>query len=343
MKTFYVVLLIVSALSALPSAGYAAAAETEKERHDRLVEGAKKEGSVVFYGSITASESETLRKAFESKYPFLKTTQFRAGSDSLLQKILTEARAGRREADVFNIRSFEGNVLVERGLFAKYASPHSKFYRDDFKDREGHWTSFYMNPATIGYNTKLVPRAEAPKDWSDLLDPKWKGQMVMDREETEWFANMLKFTGREKGLQYMRRLATQGLTFRAGHSLMAQLVAAGEFKLGVVLYTPRMEVMKKSGAPIEWVRANPVIAYHYVVGVAAHAPHPNAARLFVDFLLSREGQELLVKTARVPVRSDVKAEPPTLVEGVNMMASDISLAKDYKKYYDEYRKVFKVQ
>lgn len=327
----------------LPSNSHSVAAETEKERHDRLVEGAKKEGSVMFYGSITASESETVRKTFESKYPFLKTTQFRAGSDTLLQKVLTEARAGRHDADVYNIRSFEGNVLVERGLFAKYASPHSKLYRDDFRDREGHWTSFYMNPATIGYNTKLVPRTQAPKDWSDLLDPKWKGQMIMDREETEWFANMLKFMGRDKGLQFMRRLASQDLTFRAGHSLMAQLVAAGEFKLGVVLYTPRMEVMKASGAPIEWVRANPVIAYHYVVGVSSHAPHPNAARLFVDFLLSKEGQELLVRTARVPVRSDVKAEPPTLVEGVNLMASDTSLAKDYKKYFDEYRQVFKVQ
>ena len=163
MKIFHICLLIVSVVFILPSTGHAATAETEKERHERLVEGAKKEGSVVFYGSITASESETIRKVFESKYPFLKTTQFRAGSDSLLQKVLTEARAGRREADVFNIRSFEGNVLVERGLFAKYSSPHSKFYRDDFKDREGHWTSFYMNPATIGYNTKLVPRAEAPK------------------------------------------------------------------------------------------------------------------------------------------------------------------------------------
>jgi iron(III) transport system substrate-binding protein len=175
MRIFKVCLFIAFAIFVFPSISLAAAAETEKERHDRLVEGAKKEGSVVLYGSITASESETIRKTFESRYPFLKTTQFRAGSDSLLQKVLTEARAGRHDADVFNIRSFEGNVLVERGLFAKYASPHSKLYRDDFKDREGHWTSFYMNPATIGYNTKLVPRAQAPKDWSDLLDPKWKG------------------------------------------------------------------------------------------------------------------------------------------------------------------------
>ena len=261
-----------------------------------------------------------------------------------MEKILIETRAGRYSADVYNLRSFTTSVLVQKGLFAKYPSPHARFYKEGFKDPDGHWISFYMNPATFGYNTKLVPASQAPKDWNDLLDPKWKGQMIMDREESEWFANMLKFMGREKGLQFMQRLATQNLTFRAGHTLLAQLVAAGEFKIGVVLYTPRLELMKAAGAPLEWVRANPVITYHYTIGVAAKAPHPNAARLFVDFFLSKEGQELIAKIGRVPVRTDVRPNPPHLVEGVNMVPSDTALAeKDFQAYFHEYRKVFNVQ
>lgn len=167
--------------------------------------------------------------------------------------------------------------------------------------------------------------------------------MIMDREESEWYANMLKVMGAEKGRKFMKKLAAQEIVFRAGHTLQAQLVAAGEFKIGVVLYTPRMEKMKKQGAPIEWGRADPVIAYHYSLGVAAQAPHPNAARLFVDFFLSKEGQELLVGVGRIPVRSGVKPKPAYLVDGVKLVPSDTALAeKDFKKYFDEYREVFNV-
>ncbi len=320
---------------------YEAGAETEKERVKKLIEGAKKEGTVMFYGSTPTKDGRVLIKPFEKKYPFLKVKHYRAGSDTLLQKILTETRASKYFADVYNIRSSEASILVEKGLFAQYSSPQVKFYPKGFREPKGHWVSFYMNPATIGYNSRLVPPDQAPKDWSDLLDPKWKGQMVIDREETNWFANMLKFMGREKGLDFMKKLAGQDLTFSAGHTLMAQLVAAGEYKVGVVLYTPRMESMKATGAPIEWVRANPVIAYHYALGVAAKGPHPNAARLFVDFLLSKRGQELMVKTTRVPVRVDVKPKPSHLVEGVNLLPTDSALDKDFKKYFSEYRMVFK--
>lgn len=310
---------------------------------EKLIEAAKKEGSVVFYGSVSTNEMQVLTGAFEKKYPFIKVQTYRAGSDTLLEKILIETRAGRYSADVYNLRSFTASVLVQKGLLAKYVSPYSEFYKEGFKDPQGHWTSFYMNPATIGYNTKLLSPDQAPKDWSDLLDPKWEGQMIMDREESEWFANMLAFMGREKGMKFMKRLAAQNITFRAGHTLLANLVSAGEFKVGVVLYSSRIEKMRSKGAPIDWVRANPVVAYHYVIGASSQAPHPNAARLFIDFFLSKEGQKMVVKTGRVPVHSEVKADPPHLVEGVKMLPSDSSLAeKNFKGYFDEYRKVFKV-
>ncbi|MEE8177132.1 MAG: extracellular solute-binding protein, partial [Acidobacteriota bacterium] len=319
-----------------------AKAQTDSEL-DAMIEGAKKEGEVVFYGSISISEAVPVLKAFEKKYPFLKVKHYRAGSDTLMEKILVETRAGRHAADVYNLRAFTATILVQKGLFAKHPTRHGKFYREGFKDPGERWTSFYMNPATFGFNTELVSPAEAPKNWADLLHPRWKGQMIMDREESEWYANMLKVMGAEKGREFMKKLAAQEIVFRRGHTLQAQLVAAGEFKIGVVLYTPRMEKMKKQGAPIDWGRADPVIAYHYSLGVAAQAPHPKAARLFVDFFLSKEGQELLVGVGRIPVRSGVKPKPAYLVDGVKLVPSDAALAKkDFKKYYDEYREVFNV-
>lgn len=319
-----------------------AKAQTDSEM-EAIIEGAKKEGEVVFYGSISISEAVPVLKAFEKKYPFLKVKHYRAGSDTLMEKILVETRAGRHAADVYNLRAFTATILVQKGLFAKHPTRHGKFYREGFKDPGERWTSFYMNPATFGFNTELVSPAEAPKNWADLLHPRWKGQMIMDREESEWYANMLKVMGAEKGREFMKKLAAQEIVFRRGHTLQAQLVAAGEFKIGVVLYTPRMEKMKKQGAPIDWGRADPVIAYHYSLGVAAQAPHPKAARLFVDFFLSKEGQELLVGVGRIPVRSGVKPKPAYLVDGVKLVPSDVALAKkDFKKYFEEYREVFSV-
>lgn len=339
-KMILACLLGIAVCSSLQSPAWGQAEGPEK-----LIEGAKKERSLVYYGSTSGPEALEMIRAFEKQYPFIKVNYYRAGSDTLMEKILIESRTGRHNADVYNMRSFTNSILVQKGLLAKYRSPHSRFYADGFKDPEGRWTSFYMNPATIGYNSRLVSPAQAPKNWTDLLEPKWKGEMIMDREESEWFANMLKVMGREKGLDFMRRLAAQNLTFRVGHTLLAQLVAAGEFKVGVVLYSPRIERMKSTGAPIEWVRAKPVIAYHYSISVAAQAPHPNAARLFVDFFLSREGQQLIAKVAgRVPVHMDVKPDPAHLVEGVHLVPSDPSLAeKDFKWYFDEYRRIFNVQ
>ncbi len=320
--------------------GSSAAAQTDQEM-DKLVEGAKKEGKVVYYSSTSTTEANEMLKAFQKKYPFIKTEMYRAGSDTLLEKILLEARAGRHEADVYNLRAFTSTVLVKRGLLAKGSMRHARFYRDGFKDREGYWTSFYQNPATIAFNTRLVSPSESPKDWPDLLDPKWKGQIIMDREESEWYANMLAVMGQDAGRQFMKRLAAQNIIFRSGHTLVAQLIAAGEHKLGAVVYIPRTELMKASGAPLEWVRAKPVISYHYSLGIAAKAPNPNAARLFVDYFLSKEGQEMIVKLGRVPVRSDVKPNPPHLLDGVNLVPSDADIAdKDFQKYFDEYRKIF---
>lgn len=318
-------------------------AQTDKEM-EKIIEGAKKEGKVVYYGSTSSTEANEMLRGFQRKYPFIKTDMYRAGSDTLMEKILIESRAGRHVADVYNLRAFTITVLVKRGLLAKNVSRHAVFFPNGYKDRDGHWVSFYQNPATFGYNAKLVSSSEAPKDWPDLLDPKWKGQMIMDREESEWYANMLAVMGHDKGRAFMKRLAGQNIVFRAGHTLLAQLVAAGEHKIGVVLYTPRLEVMKAAGAPLEWARARPVISYHYSMGVAAQAPNPNAARLFMDYFLSKEGQELVAKLGRVPVRTDVKPNPPSLVEGVNLVPSDPAIAdKDFQKYFEEYRKTFNVQ
>ena len=305
----------------------------------RIVEAAKKEGEVEFYGGFSVADFAQFVKRFNSKYPFIKVHHTRAGAEKLMTRVLTEREAGKYTADVIQIRGFPAQVLVDKKVFAKYVSPESKAYPKGFIDPENRWTTLYVQTSVIAFNTRAVKAGEI-KTWEDLLNPKWKGEMVIDREETEWFANMVKFMGKEKGLRYMQDLANQNPNFREGHTLMAQLVAAGEHKIGISLYAPRVEDLKAKGAPIEWVRTNPVIGFLYLVGLAEKAPHPNAARLFLDFALSKEGQTEISRAHFISMRRDVKADPQSLVEGVHILPSDLELARDYDQYYKDFQRIF---
>jgi iron(III) transport system substrate-binding protein len=165
----------------------------------------------------------------------------------------------------------------------------------------------------IGYNTKLVPKGEAPKNWEDLLNPRWKGKLGMDDEEYFWHAGMLKYWGEDKGRKYMESLSRQGLQFRNGHALLADLMSVGEFPVAVVIYPDQIEQMKLKGQPVEWVKTtDPILVNLAPVSVAAKAPHPNAAKLLMNYGISKEGQEILQKARRASARHDVMPLVPDM-------------------------------
>ena len=332
-KITALIAIIIASQFAFP-----APTEGQTER-DRMIEAAKKEGEVIFYGGFSVSDVAGFIKKFNGKYPFIKVNHLREGAEKLMTRILTERQAGKHSADVIQARGFPAQVMLDKGVFAKYLSPESQAYPKGFKDPDGRWATMYVQTSIIAYNTKFVKPGEI-KNWEDLLNPKWKGQMVIDREETEWFANMLEVMGRENGLKYMRRLAEQRPTMWEGHTLMAQLVAAGEHPIGISLYGPRIEDLKSRGAPVEWVRSDPVIGFLYLVGLADKAPHPNAARLLIDFALSREGQTEITESRRISMRPDVKPNPPRLVDGLNIHPSDLRLARSYDRLYKEFQGIF---
>ena len=242
-----------------------------------VIEAAKREGNVVFYGPLNINDSQALAKRFEAKYPFIKVEILRMSAEPLLNRIITEDKAGRNVVDVINNTII--NAIKKARLLQPYRSSEHTGYPEQFKDPEGYWASMNNNYYVLGYNSKLVSAADAPKDWWDLLNPKWKGKIGMDQEEFEWYAQSVDTWGREKGQKFHRALAQQQINWRKGHTLISQLIAAGEFPLGI-LYAHRVESMKKAGAPIEWVKTtNPVFVSQSPVGLAAKAPHPNAAKL----------------------------------------------------------------
>src|SRR5258705_991064 len=170
----------------------------------RILEGAKKEGALVWYTALNLNDSEMLIKRFEQLYPFMKTETLRLSSFSLLGKFQAEARAGAFKADVIEIAGVLGHILKKEGLFAKYISPQSRFYPDSVKDPDGTWTSFFMNTHVLVYNTKLVKKDEVPKTFDEVTQSKWKGKITMP-EDFDIFGMMLKVMGRSKGMDFMRR------------------------------------------------------------------------------------------------------------------------------------------
>ena len=266
---------------------------------------AKAEGALVFYTSAGITEMKPLVDGFAKKYAFIKVDFYRGISEKLLSKILTEERAQTHRFDVVLTNTLELDDLIARGIIAKYKSPERNAFSERDMDKEGYWTNVQSSYYVLGYNTKLVPAASAPKDWPDVLSPQWKQSFAMDREEDNWYGAMLEYLGPEAGGRFMRRLASMDPVFHRGHTLIAQLLAAGEFSLAIV-YPHRVEAMKKQGAPIEWVTTiKPIIAEMGPIGIAAKASHPNSAKVFVDYILSHEGQQLLRDAGRIVPRRDV--------------------------------------
>jgi ABC-type Fe3+ transport system substrate-binding protein len=308
-----------------------------------IIAGAKKEGKFLLYTSLTLQEIDEVAGPFTKKYPFLKLESFRGNALQLLQKITTEARAGRPQVDVAQFNSFEAWQLQRLGLLQSYKSPEAQKFPDNYKDPDGYWTTLYTNYLVLGYNPTMVAAADVPKKWDDLLHPRWKGdKFALDRDNAVWYGGLALYWGKEKAGKFMRALADQQPSMRKGHTLIANLMSSGEFPLGLV-YAHRVEEMKAKGMKtIDWVPLEPIVATPIVIGIAKNAPHPNAAKLFVDFFLSKEGQTISQKQQyRVPANPDLPPVSPKL-DPKNLKISLINkqVADRYQEYDKEYQELF---
>ncbi len=304
-----------------------------------LVEAAKKEGRLVWYTSMAIDTSKPLLDAFLRQYPFIKADLVRLGEEQLSNRILAEARAGKSFFDVVSSSGIQ--LLAGRNFLSPYASAEAQAYVAELKDPQGRWTAVYNNNLVPVYNTKMLSEKEAPSDYLDLLDPKWKGKMLMDSTDDDWYGTLAVTWGREAALRYMQRLAQQAPAWRRGHGLVAQLIAAGEVPLGWA-YSFRVERMKSEGAPIDWVTSfNPTVTTISGVGLSAKASAPNAAKLFIDFILSKKGQEMIRDMRRIPSRSDVKPLAAKMDQSklrLKLVPAEVFVNAD--RYAEEFRKIF---
>ena len=278
----------------------------QPDREQFLLQGAKKEGEVMIYTSLVPEDLTALAAAFERKYG-LKLKSWRANSEKVLQRAVTEARAGRHEADAVETNGPQLEALYrEKGLQPLH-SPHLKDLMPQALRPHGHWVGTRINMFVQSYNTNLVKKDELPKSYAELADPRWKGRLGIEAEDEDWFAMVVKDLGEEAGLRIFRDIIRgNGLSVRKGHTLLAGLVASGEIPLALTTYSHGAEKMKQRGAPVEWFAIAPAIGRANGIGIVARPPHPHAAALFADFLLSPEGQAILQKGGYVPANLRVE-------------------------------------
>ena len=322
MKLFSFVLLIATFVAfGFPRSSSSATRED-------LIEAAKKERELVFYTTTNLEGAGAVSGHFKAKYPFLDVNINRAEGERIVTKVLQETRAKKSLVDVIQTPAFYLHALKKRGILGENSSTEDRFYPRNFKE-EKYWTTTYYNPYVVLYNTKLVSAQSLPKRYEDLLNPFWKNKMILEKDKIDWFTAMLHILGREKGLKYMRDLSKQNPMLRIGQSLITQLVAAGEATLQINSNAVTVNRMKGKGAPIDWVAPGPLPGLMVGVGLTSQAPHPAAARLFVDFVLSKEGQQLYQSAGRLVARSDLLQDENVKVRGAQIVPVDPAWAENF--------------
>jgi iron(III) transport system substrate-binding protein len=269
------------------------------DREARLLEGAKKEGQVNIYTSLNTKDSGPITEAFEKKTG-VKTLLWRSSSEKVLQRAVTEARAGRFACDVLETNGPEMEALYREKLLSEFHSPHFKDLPPAAFPKHRHYVADRFNFFTIGYNTNLVKPDEVPNSYQDLLHPRFVGKIGIEAGDTDWFAAIVKSMGEEKGLAFFRKLAEAKPQMRTGHTLLAELVSSGEIPITATIYNHNIERLTVRGAPVKWKALTPTFGRPNAIGVVPRAAHPHAALLFTDFMLSLEGQQLLKERNRVP-------------------------------------------
>lgn len=288
-----------------------------EERQSALVENAKKEASLTLYTATNTRDTQDIIAGFAKRYPGIKVDFLSLGGPGVLNKITTEYRAGVNNADVVVLTGNNALELIDRKIVARYKSPMIPFVRKGFVDDEGLWPGVYAIGYTFIYNNKRVAPQDAPKQYEDLLKPRWKKSLLMDAEAHDLLAGLIDLWGEKKAGAFLQELvAKQEVTFaRQSHTFMTQLVAAGEHDLIVDGYAHNAVKLKSEGAPINFVFPNPtIVRTPSVIAIAARAPHPYAAALFEDYHLSKEASEIMVsKQGRWTPRKDVAwtVEPET--------------------------------
>jgi len=295
-------------------------------------EEAKKEGSAVLYTSLNLEDSQPLVDAFSAKYPGVRVEVNRQGSTSLVTKILAERRVGKRDnADLVQTGadSLDLMLMETPTIFQKYTSPERP------PEERGLYSGVYFTILTVAYNSRVVTGADIPKRYNDLLRDRWKGKAAVNLNNYGWIYAMMDFFGPEKGMDFLRKFAGHNPRPGRGTALMVQQwLGGGEVEIALPLNHDGIKSYTDKGLPVQWARLeDPLYAELSTIGILGMAPHPNAARLLVDYMLSKEGQTIMAKSGKSVMRDDI-----TIKDGIDRKKL-LFLSAQARTGADKYQKI----
>jgi len=314
-----------------------------EKRQSFLLSKARKEGKVVWYTNLRISLFSALRNDFNKTYPKVKLEFWRASGDRVANRVMTEARAGLLDADIISVSNEFLPILIKADLVGRYRSPERKFYSETFKDKAGYWTSNHFVVAVIAYNTTLVPKSKAPKQYEDFLKPEWKGNFAMDVNPDRALMGWLKIWGNERTEIFLQALVKNDVALRRGHTLMTQLLCAGEFSAAIELYAYRVSDLKRKGCPVQMVFPNPTPGALAPTIVAKRSLRPYGAALLLDYILSMRAQRILLNNGSLSGRRGIGSkysEMDVEKRGVRLLLLGPDDSKILGKKYLELRERF---
>jgi iron(III) transport system substrate-binding protein len=228
--------------------------------------------------------------------------------------------------------------LKENGVIGKYESAENKFLMKEAIDPDGFWVGGDIDVLVTGFNSRMISRRDVPTTYDGFLDGKLKGQMAINSNNPYALVGMASLRGEEQGITYMKKLAQQSLRPVQGFSHMANLLAAGEYPIALMSQVTKIEEMKEKDAPVDWASNTPNFSTVGAYALSRTSPHPGGARLFIDFVLSEQGQKALGRTGKLPMRRGVPTSSKSidkLLESGNL--HPIKDAKNLEKYAKIYR------
>jgi iron(III) transport system substrate-binding protein len=297
------------------------------DRAQRLLEGARREGALTMYSNAPTDDNAALVGAFQKKYG-VKVNLYRASSEEIRQRSLAEAHARRFDADFILTNGPTIEALASETLLQEVSSPYLADLIPSAIPSHRGWVGFCLNVLVQAYNTNLIRKAELPRSYEDLLDPKWRGRIAIAADDSDWFGGLMAALGEDRGLKLFREIAARnGFSARKGHTLLTNFIVAGEAPLGLTVFNYTAEQLKREGAPIDWFVIEPLISMPNSIAVARMAPHPAAAVLMYDFMLS-DAQRILAE--RNYVVTSTKVAAPLDRSHLTVMDSPRALAEGEK-------------
>jgi ABC-type Fe3+ transport system substrate-binding protein len=315
------------------------------DRQATLEAGARQEGQLLWYTTLIVNQAvRPLIDGFTKKYPYVKVDHYRANSGDLTQRMTNEYQAKRYDVDIIDGTSTVP-LMKEAGWVEKFNSPATAPYPAEYKDPQGYWATSNLYFMTEGINTQMVSKADAPKTYEDLLDPRWKGKMGWSTSSGSggptFVGSVLQTMGQDKGMAYLEQLSRQDVkNLNISARAVLDQVIAGEYPIALMIFNHHTVISAQQGAPSDWVPLQPVPALLQIAGLASNAPHPHAAMLFLDYIFSEEGQHILQEADYLPAHPGVPAKVPSLKPEVGGFKTNVMSPDDLMKHDQEWDDVY---